>query len=56
MNFLVKLLTCQLNDEIPLPRLTHKTVSEPLSSDEFLSEMWIRKTEDIHCEFDYKLG
>jgi hypothetical protein len=18
--------------------------------------MWIRKTEDVHCEFDYKLG
>lgn len=38
-----------------MPVLKHKTISETTSSEEFSAEMWIRKTEDIHSKFDYKL-
>lgn len=39
-----------------MPVLTHKSLSETFSNDDFPTETWIRKTEEIHCQFDYKLG
>ena len=56
MNILFKLFSCEDKENLPLPVLNHKSFSETFSNDEFPTETWIRQTEDIHCQFDYKLG
>lgn len=56
MNILFKLFSCEDKENLPLPVLSHKSLSETFSNDEFPTETWIRKTEEVHCQFDYKLG
>ena len=52
---MTKLFSCEESSpELP-PLAIHKTVSEPALSEDLEKEAWIRKTEDVHCSFDYKL-
>ena len=55
MNFLNGLFCCE-EPVILEPLCLQKTISENLSAEEFPGEIWIRKTPDIHCKFDYKLS